>query len=162
MNNNKYKLSTITVSAISLFFICFFKFASPSSSTIVGVTLVVAWLIMFIIYIIVLINNRKKNKSAELNKEHKSILIQAICILFIGLLCVMAKIYSNNKFIKDIFISSSPIGLIIFGKISSDYQISKSKDKKEIERTKRKTTLLIAMLSIVEIVVLYGVFVLKK
>jgi amino acid transporter len=157
MNYKKYKLPTGLAGALSLFFIVFFRYASPSSNMIVVIILFVLITIMFIGLII----GRKKIKSKP-NNEYNKILPFGICLFVIGLMMIADKIFNNFKIDDKLIVVFAPILLIIFGKIASDYQISQLKNKKEIERTKRNTTLSIAMLSILEVVALYGAFIYKK
>lgn len=117
--------------------------------------------IILTVFIIGLIISYKKNRIDEFNK-YKRMLIPAICLLLIGAMGIIEGIYNNSKINNDVFIIVGPILFIIFMKTGSRYQISSLKDKKEISRIKTKAKITIIILSVFEVIALYGVFVLKR
>jgi predicted neutral ceramidase superfamily lipid hydrolase len=151
MNYEKHKLPAGLVGILSLFFITFFRYASPSSSMIVGSILFAFCAVILIVQII----GYKHIKS----KTH---LAGAICLFIVVAVGVISNYYTIHKINDHYLILVMPILLMVFIQVADKIYIPHLKDEKRIKKEKVGTTFSMILLLILEVIAIYGVFVLKK
>lgn len=152
MKYEKYKLPTVVVMGITTFFIIFYRFAPYSARMIVGSILCIIILITLILFIIY----RKKLKS-------KLLLPTTACLFLVGLIPLVDDYFKHNNINdKNIVVLIIPIVFLIFMRLVIALCLSNLNDDKEIKKAKRDRILFTYVCVIVEIIVIYGVFIYHK
>ena len=150
-NNNKYALPAGVAGSLGLSLLFFFNHSSYASKHIISIIGVAITSVMLIVGI--------------LGRKHlKPWILPFIICMFLGWLLALLHgyfVYKNMK-VQNFTGLLLPVMIIIFGYIATKQQVSISKDKKKIDTLNKKFVPVVFMSTIMEILMLYGIFIKHK